>query len=156
MKKGLFKRVACLALAGVITASTAGCGKGAGNQEVLKNVSFPLKKSASLKVMTKASALSTQNPEEKLIFKRIHDKTNVDIEWTCYVEDQFTDKRNLALSKKNSLPDIVFNADMGNVDLLKYSKQGVIIPVEDLIDKHMPNLKKVLKENPEYKKLITE
>ena len=155
MKKNIFKRMACLALAGVISVSAAACGSGSGNQEVLKNVSFPLKKPATLKVMTKASVLSTQNPEEKLIFQRIHDKTNVDIDWTCYVEDQFIDKRNLALSKKNSLPDIVFNADMGNVDLLKYSKQGVIVPVEDLIDKHMPNLKKVLKDNPEYKKLIT-
>lgn len=41
---------------------------------------------------------------------------------------------------------------MNNNDLLRYSKQGVIIPVEDLITKYMPNLSKVLEEKPEYKK----
>ena len=44
---------------------------------------------------------------------------------------------------------------MGHYDLLKYAKQGAIIPVEDLIDNYMPNLKKILDENPEYRKLIT-
>ena len=44
---------------------------------------------------------------------------------------------------------------MSNYDLLRYSKQGVIIAVEDLIDEYMPNLSKILEENPEYRKMIT-
>lgn len=156
MKNKKFKKALCLVMAGITALSLTACGgKGKGSQEVLSDVSFPLEKTASLKVMTKAAAISTQNPDEKLIFQRIQEKTNVDIDWTCYVEDQFVDKRNLALAKKNSLPDILFNAEMSNVDLLKYANQGVIVPVEELIDAYMPNLKKVLTENPEYEKLIT-
>lgn len=156
MKNKKIQKLICIALVGVSLVSLAGCGKkGEEKQKILTDVSFPLEESASLKVMTKAAAISTQNPEEKLIFQRIKEKTNVDIDWTCYVEDQFVDKRNLALAKKDSLPDIVFNADMGNVDLLKYAKQGVIVPVENMIEDYMPNLKKILDENPEYTKLIT-
>ena len=36
-----------------------------------------------------------------------------------------------------------------------YAKDGTIIAVDDLIDQYMPNLKKVLDENPEYRTLIT-
>lgn len=156
MKNKTVKRVMCLAMAAMTAFSLSACGgKGKSKQEVLKDVKFPLEKEATLKIMTKAAAISVQDPAQKTIFKRIKEKTNVNVEWTCFIEDQFADKRNLALAKKNSLPDILFNADMGNVDLLKYANQGVIIPVEDLIKDYMPNLKKILDENPQYTKLIT-
>lgn len=167
MKNKVIKRLACGAMACMIALSLTACGgasestnesknESEAKQETLqKDLSFPLQEEETLKVMTKAAAISTQNPEEKLIFQRIKDQTNVNVEWTCYVEDQFVDKRNLALAKKDSLPDILFNAEMSNVDLLKYAKQGVIVPVEDLIEDYMPNLQNVLTECPEYRKLIT-
>jgi len=155
MKQRLVKKIVSLSLAAVTAFSLTACGGASSKQEVLTDVSFPLEQTATLKVMTKASAISTQDPAEKVIFQRINEETNVNIEWTCYVEDQFVEKRNLALSKKNTLPDIVFNAEMSNVDLLKYADQGVIVPIDELIDNYMPNLKKVLDENPDYRKLIT-
>ena len=41
-----------------------------------------------------------------------------------------------------------FNAGMSDYDLLRYAKQGIIIPVENLIDKYMPNLKAVFEKIP--------
>lgn len=155
MKNNKLKRIFCMAMTCVTVLSLTACGSGKKDEEVLTDVSFPLEEEATLKIMTKAAAISTQNPAEKLIFQRVKEDTNVNVDWTCYVEDQYIDKRNLALAKKGSLPDILFNADMSNVDLLKYAGQGVIVPVEDLIDQYMPNLKKVLDESPTYKKLIT-
>ena len=67
-------------------------------------------------------------------------QTNVHIDWTCFVSDQFSDKKNLALAQFGNLPDGLFNAGMSDYDLLRYAKQGIIIPVENLIDKYMPNL----------------
>jgi putative aldouronate transport system substrate-binding protein len=40
-------------------------------------------------------------------------------------------------------------------DLLKLSNQGVVLPINDLIDKYGPNIKKALDANPEYKKMAT-
>lgn len=37
---------------------------------------------------------------------------------------------------------------MSDYDLLRYAKQGIIIPVENLIDKYMPNLKAVFEKYP--------
>ena len=67
------------------------------------------------------SANSTQNPNEREIFKRLEEQTNVHVEWTCFVEDQFNDKKNLAMSQAKSLPDGLFNAGMSNYDLLRYA-----------------------------------
>lgn len=157
MKKNGLKKLITVSLVIATTLSMVSCGSASKSEETksLTDVSFPLSEEATLKMLTHAPAISTQNPAERLIFKRLQEETNVKIDWTCYVDDQYGDKRNLALSKKDTLPDVVFDANMSNYDLLRYSKQGTIIPVDDLITKYMPNLSKVLEEKPEYKKMIT-
>jgi len=157
MKRSVRRALAVMLIAVTAAGSLAGCGKGSTEteQKVLTDVSFPLEETATLSFITSASPTSTQDPNERAIFKRLQEKTNVEIDWTCFVSDQFADKKNLALSKKDSLPDGLFNAGMSTYDLLRYAKQGVIIPVEELIDQYMPNLKKVLDENPDYRKMIT-
>lgn len=164
MKKRFQKFVAIVAMATIVTSLTACGNKNSATeakQEVTqeipesKGIEFPLAESARLSILTSAEATSTQKPDEKVIYQRIKEETNVDIDWTCYVKDQFIDKRNLTLAKGDGLPDIILNAEMGTLDLLKYGSQGVIVPVEELIERYMPNLKKVLDENPNYRKLIT-
>ena len=80
----------------------------------------------------------------------MEEQTNVHIDWTCFVSDQFSDKKNLALAQFGNLPDGLFNAGMSDYDLLRYAKQGIIIPLENLIDKYMPNLQAVFEKYPEY------
>lgn len=157
MKRNVRRALAVMLITVTAAGSLAGCGKKSteSEQKVLTDVSFPLEETATLSFITSASPTSTQDPNERAIFKRLQEKTNVEIDWTCFVSDQFADKKNLALSKKDSLPDGLFNAGMGTYDLLRYAKQGVIIPVEELIDQYMPNLKKILDENPDYRKMIT-
>lgn len=162
MKKCLKRGVALVMIATTIFA-LAGCKSKTNNSKKSDNLAvvsvedleFPLEETATLSILTSAEAISTQNPDEKLIYQRIKEETNVSIDWTCYVKDQFVDKRNLILAKGDGMPDIILNAEMGSLDLLKYAKQDVIVPVEDLIDTYMPNLKKILDENPNYQKLIT-
>lgn len=163
MKKRMKKPLSVL-LASFMVLSAVACGsKGGGAAEAVGkgsdgnpvDITFPLKETATLSFITNASANSTQNPNERVIFQRLEEKTNVHIDWTCFVEDQFSDKKNLALAQAKSLPDGLFNAGMSDYDLLRYAKQNVIIPVEELIDNNMPNLKAILNENPEYRSMIT-
>lgn len=118
-------------------------------------VAFPLEEKAELSFITNAPARTTQEPNEKLIFQRLEEQTNVHIDWTCFVADQFADKKNLALAQFGNLPDGLFNAGMSDYDLLRYAKQGIIIPLENLIDKYMPNLQAVFEAYPEYKVMCT-
>ena len=46
-------------------------------------------------------------------------------------------------------------AGMSDYDLLRYAKQGIIIPLENLIDKYMPNLQAVFEKYPEYRTMCT-
>lgn len=158
MKKKNVKRVLSVLVAAGMLAGLCGCGKSSGSDDATSKITdfnFPLKETATMSFITSAESGTTQNPNERLIFQRLQEETNVEIEWTCFVTDQFADKKNLALANARSLPDGLFNADMSDYDLLRYAKQGVVIPVEDLIEEYMPNLKKVLEENPEYKEMIT-
>ena len=115
---------------------------------------FPLAEPVTLTAITHAPSFAPQDYSQRLIYKRLLEKTNVTIEWTCYVDDQFNETKNLILSRKE-LPDIVFDAQMGQYDVLRYADDGTIIAVDELIENYMPNLKKVLDEHPQYRSLIT-
>ena len=119
----------------------------------LSNVTFPLKEDVSLKFLTQSSPLAPADPNDKLVFQRLEEKTGVHIDWTNYQSD-FAEKRNLDIAS-GSLPDGIFNAAASDYDLLSWAKNGVIVPVNDLVDQYMPNLKKIYEENPEYKALAT-
>ena len=142
MWKRKIKKCLVLGLAFAMMTGVAGCGKEQHleaeiNPDIpVSEVQFPLKEQAELSFITSAPATSTQNPNERIIFKRLEKQTNVHIDWTCFVADQFSDKKNLALAQFGNLPDGLFNAGMSDYDLLRYAKQGIIIPVENLIDKY--------------------
>lgn len=121
----------------------------------VQEVAFPLAEKAELSFITNAPARTTQDPNEKTIFKRLEEQTNVHIDWTCFVTDQFPDKKNLALAQFGNLPDGLFVAGMNEYDLLRYAKQGIIIPLENLIDKYMPNLQAVFEAYPQYRVMCT-
>ena len=159
--KYTWKRLTGLCLSAALVGSLFGCSSpDARIAEIdpdtpVEEVTFPLAETKELSFITSAPATTTQEPNEKLIFQRLEEKTNVHIDWTCFVEDQFADKKNLALAQFGNLPDGLFNAGMSDYDLLRYAKQGIIIPLENLIDKYMPNLQAVFEQYPEYRTMCT-
>lgn len=161
MKKRKVNALLAIGLFLTMMVGIAGCGK---EQQLaaeidpdtpVSEVQFPLKETAELSFITSAPATSTQEPNERVIFQRMEEQTNVHIDWTCFVSDQFSDKKNLALAQFGNLPDGLFNAGMSEYDLLRYAKQGIIIPLENLIDKYMPNLQAVFEKYPEYRTMCT-
>jgi len=151
------KLLSTFIVAGLVLTGCSGekTSKSASTEDLkLTDVTFPLKEKATLRFMTQSSALAPTDPNEKLIYQRLEEQTGVHIDWKNYTKDQFVEKRNLALAS-GELPDAILDAAFSDYDLLKYAKDGTIIPVEDLIDQYMPNFKKVLEEAPEYKSMIT-
>ncbi|KRG15398.1 ABC transporter substrate-binding protein [Lederbergia galactosidilytica] len=147
--------ISLLTILGLILVGCGNSGKSASSEDHgLKDIEFPLEEKVSLKFMTQSSPLAPDDPNEKLIYKRLEEKTGVHIDWKNYTHDSFIEKRNLALSS-GDLPDAILDAGFSNYDLLKYAKDGTIVPVEDLIDQYMPNLQKVLETRPEYRDFIT-
>lgn len=153
MKQKFGKTVVALLASTVLLVACGSKEQASSPDYELKNVQFPLEEKVTLKFMTASSPLAPADPNDKLIFQRLEKETGVHIDWTNYQSD-FGEKRNLDIAS-GDLPDAIHNDGASDVELMNWAKQGVIVPVEDLIDEHMPNLKKILDENPEYRSMIT-
>lgn len=151
------KKVLATSMLAVMFALTA-CGGNetdtASDYTESADISLPLQETMTLNILTQSSPLAPADPNDKLIWQRYEDETNVHINWTNYSNDVFAEKRNLKIAS-NELPDAIFDAGLSDYDILSYAEDEVIIPVEDLIDNHMPNLKKIFDENPEYRDFVT-
>ena len=163
MKKLISRRAflkAC-ALTGSALALTACGGKAGANNaaaavEVDGPVAFPLAETVTLTGTTSYPAGSEPEPNNRTIFQRLEEATNVHIEWTAIQSDQWGDKIALNMANPNALTDFIFSADFSDSNLLRYAQQGVVIALEDYIDNNMPNLKAVFDKHPEYRTMCTD
>lgn len=155
------KRALILALATVMaaTAALSGCSDKKANEDSAKNVSFNatglpiVKDKVTLKIVSPKAPLAPEY-NEMTIFKNLEKSTNVHIDWNNIPEADYQTKKNLLLAS-GDLPDAFYAAGFSDSDLNKYSKDGTIIDLTDLIDKYMPNVKKLLEKQPDLKKFIT-
>ena len=121
MKKNRVRSLLALGLSLTMMVSIMGCGKQQRlDAEInpdtpVSDVQFPLKETEELSFITSAPATSTQDPNKRVIFQRMEEQTNVHIDWTCFVSDQFSDKKNLALAQFGNLPDGLFTAPDGHI-----------------------------------------
>ena len=160
MRKETTKFMAA-ALALTVSAGTLmGCGKASSGSDIASvstdNLSFPLQEKVTITGTISYPSGTESEPNNRTIFKRLEEETNVHVDWTAISSDQWGDKIQLNMANKNALTDFVFNAGFGNSDLIRYAEQGVIIPVEDYIDNNMPNLKGVFDKYPEYRTMCTD
>ena len=165
MKKGLWKRTTSAVLVVAMAASMmTGCGNKSNvslNDGTFKEVDeatlkFPLAEKITLTGTISYPANTESDPNKRTIFERLQEKTNVEINWTAIQADQWSDKISLEMANTKDMTDFIFTAGFSDNDLLKYAKQGVIIPLEEYIDAYMPNLKKVFDTYPEYRTMCTD
>ena len=117
MMKKRMKALLAIGLSAIIMVCSAGCGNGKEHMKAeldpdipVEDVAFPLKEKAEISFISSAPVTSTQEANESTIFDRLEMQTNVHIDWTCFVSDQFSDKKNLALAQFGNLPDGLVNA----------------------------------------------
>ncbi|QSF47665.1 extracellular solute-binding protein [Paenibacillus tianjinensis] len=86
------------------------------------------------------------------------DKFNIKFDWEINPSDGAKEKRQISLAS-GDYPDAylltAYIDEFSQADVLKYGKQGVLIPLNDLIDQYAPNIKKAMEESPELKTLYT-
>ncbi|PAV31193.1 ABC transporter substrate-binding protein [Virgibacillus profundi] len=94
---------------------------------------------------------------EMPVLQEYAEKTNIHFEYNLTPISDFGTKLNLAFAS-GDLPDIIFAAgsnDFTSAMEMDYGKQGLLLPLEDLIKEYAPNIQKVLEERPEIRKSIT-
>lgn len=83
--------------------------------------------------------------------------TGVAFDWQTIPSEGAQEKINLMLASGEDLPDAFWNfgdGKSGNI-VVQYADQDIFLPTEGLINDYMPNLKKILDDNPNYRAEIT-
>ncbi|CAM4008755.1 extracellular solute-binding protein [Paenibacillus alkaliterrae] len=97
---------------------------------------------------------SLKNYNEMAAYKKLEEITGVKVDFKHPASAESTQQFNLMMAA-GDLPDVIewgWSGVAGGPE--KYIKEKKIVKLNDYIDKHAPNLKKVLDENPEWKKMI--
>lgn len=108
----------------------------------------------TLKFASTKAAQQKKPHEDLQVVKNFEEKTNVNIEWDV-TSQGYGEKKNLMFAS-GDLPDVFFGSEsLSDSDLVTYGSQGMLIPLEELIDKYAPNIKSILEKRPDIKKSIT-
>lgn len=92
--------------------------------------------------------------------KLLEKKFEIDFDWqtTTYDGSVAGEKRQVSLAS-GDYPDAYFLVPwvdaFSRSEILKYGQQGVLLPLEDLIDEYAPNLKERFDEKPEWEESVT-
>ena len=92
--------------------------------------------------------------EENEFTQFIEDKFDVTLKWDLAPTDALQDRRQLLLAS-GDYPEVFLHGKFTTSDLQTYGKQGVFLPLQDLIKEYGPNLTKIMEEKPYFKEAIT-
>lgn len=99
------------------------------------------------------SALAPDYASMQLV-QEWQDSTNIVIDWTNLAEQVYQEKKNLLLAS-GDMPDALFNSGLSDSEIVDYGSNGTLIPLEQLINDHAPNLEALLDERPDIRAAIT-
>ena len=117
--------------------------------------SYPLADGAQFNLIIRVRQLHG-DPDEMVFFKNLEELTGVHINWEKIQQAEYDEKKNLLLAANKDLPDGFFGKfSLSSSDLVVYGSQGILIPLNDLIDQYAPNIKALLERRPDIKSMIT-
>jgi len=96
------------------------------------------------------AAAPTYGSGELPVWQKAEELTGVKIEWETAISSDYEAVVQTRLAAGVDLPDMVCVPDP-----LPYLSQGLFIPLDDLIEKYAPDVKKMLDENPDVKASVT-
>lgn len=89
------------------------------------------------------------------VWKEVERRTGVKFEWEVLQSDQWNISMKTKINSGRSLPDMLGLPNWQDADIDKYASEYVILPLNELINKYAPNIKRILKENPTIRKQMT-
>lgn len=140
----------------------AACSSGANKEDESKAPSVNVNKEGfpivddKIKLTMMAPSVGETPWEEMDVLNEYAEMTNIEFEYETPPMSDFTTKLNLAFASGN-VADVLYAAGYSLTPSLevKYGEQGILLPLEDLIEEYAPNLQKLFEEQPDVKKSIT-
>lgn len=151
-KANLLKKVtSCVLISSLVLSMTACGGKeksDAGSGEANTDTS-----QTEFDIMGGISALS-KGYEKNEVLNKLQKDAGVKIDWNV-MSDSLSEQVNVRIAG-GELPDAFMGVGFTNYDLINYGGDGTFIDLTPYItEEYMPNLTKILKENPDVKSAIT-
>lgn len=87
-------------------------------------------------------------------FQIMQEKTGIGFTFDTPTSEVLEEKKNLALNG-GTYPEVMFAVNISREQQVKYGSQGILIPLEDYIEKYCPNIMKAFEENPGARNSIT-
>ncbi len=150
-KKGFRKRIlSCIIAAGLLASLTA-CGKEYAHHE--KGVANTDTSQTDFSIMGGMGALSTPY-SEKTVLNELQEETGIHINWNT-MSESIAEQVNIRIAG-GELPDAFIAVGFNNFDISRYGDDGTFIDLSPyLTEEYMPNLTRILEENPDIKRAIT-
>ena len=145
------KLVSCISIAGLIV-SMAACN----NQEqyiMEPGVANTDTSQTEFTIMGGVSALS-KGYDNNEVLNKMQEEAGIKIDWNV-MSDSLSEQVNIRIAGRQ-LPDAFLGVGFNNYDLTTYGSDGAFIDLTPyLTEEYMPNLTKILEENPDIKSAIT-
>lgn len=151
-KSGIWKKlVPCILLSVPAVVMTA-CG-GYNSTNEVRGVANTDTSQTEFSVMGGMGALST-NYSDKPVLNQLQEEAGIHINWNC-MSESLAEQVNIRIAG-GELPDAFMGVGFSNYDLSRYGDEGTFIDLTPyLTEEYMPNLSKILEENPDIRSAIT-
>lgn len=152
----LFILALILLLASVVSACSKTEENGA-TEGVSTNTPAPSTKDYTLPIVAAGSVTLSYAAQDNIftsksytqglpVWNEVEKRTGVKIKWDVSPAGQYNDTMKVRLSAGKNLPDII---TIPEADPVRLSTTGLIIPLDDLIAQHAPNIRKYFKDFPD-------
>lgn len=123
-----------------------------GSLPIIKDPAKFEEKYGKIKVFNVGDANRVTNPEDIEMVKKWEEDTGVSFEWTTIPPEGAGEKISLQLTAAQDIPDVFWNFEgsQSGIIVAQFADQDIFLPTETIVEDYMPNLKKILDDNPEY------
>jgi putative aldouronate transport system substrate-binding protein len=157
MKRLLFVLVAMLSVAMVFAAGeqegTAGTADG--GVQLTQPGTFPIVQEMVELTYMIPSNQNVADYEDNHLTSLLEERTNVRINLRLTPNQDYNNKMNLLFASQSDLPDMIFPNGMDVNAQLMWGDQGVLMPLNDLIEEQAILFQKMLEEQPQVEPLVT-
>ncbi len=151
-RKNVMRRLASGVLAVCMAVSMTACG-GTNSSDVNSDEPKTDESQTQFSVLSGISALSS-GFENNEVLNQLQDDSGITIDWDC-LSDSLSEQVNIRIAG-GDLPDAFQGVGFSNYELTRYGEDGTFIDLTPYItEEYMPNLTKILEENPEILSAIT-
>ncbi len=145
------KLISCMAAVGLSLSLSACAGTGASYE--VRGTANTDTSQTQFNIMGGMGALSTDY-NDKTVLNQLQDEAGIGITWNC-MSESLGEQVNISIAG-GELPDAFMGVGFSNYDLSRYGDDGTFIDLTPyLTEEYMPNLSKILEENPDIRSAIT-